>query len=278
MFEFWLMAVLGNGRAGGSLYSAVEASQSVPAVTAAAAGAGAAEAATAVSALMDPIALLRETGGPLVTPLIDAFTFLAVLTSAIAFILGLSGFFQDALKVRCCNDATWRTRFCLLAEVCSRAQRPGMKQPWHVILLLQLPASSQQPLPYVLTVVPPLACAVLFPGAILALCLDFAHALLPCPVADSLRTVCPSLSSLAKASLPLCPADIFFSAVAFAGTFGILPLFGIIPAAMVWSERYGDGTMSRVQIVPGGRPALLLVGGIAAGIIGREVLLSTGLM
>jgi tyrosine-specific transport protein len=73
-------------------------------------------------------------------------------------------------------------------------------------------------------------------------------------------------------------ADIFISALTFTGTFGILTLFGIIPAAMVWTERYGDSTVSHVQLVPGGRPALLLVGGIAAGIIGREVLLSTGLM
>jgi hypothetical protein len=56
----------------------------------------------------------------------------------------------------------------------------------------------------------------------------------------------------------------------------VLSLFGVIPAAMVWSERYGGTTLSRLQIVPGGAPLLLLVAGTAAGIIGREALLAAG--
>lgn len=39
---------------------------------------------------------------------------------------------------------------------------------------------------------------------------------------------------------------------------------------MAWSERYGDTTLTKTQIVPGGRPLLLLVGGSAAVVIVKE--------
>ncbi len=57
---------------------------------------------------------------------------------------------------------------------------------------------------------------------------------------------------------------------------GVLVLFGLIPVAMVWSERYArpPTTLSRTEIVPGGQLVLLAVGGSAAAIIGRELLLS----
>ena len=51
----------------------------------------------------------------------------------------------------------------------------------------------------------------------------------------------------------------------------MLTLFGILPAAMAWSERYGDSTLTKIEIVPGGKPVLLLVGGTAAAIIVNEV-------
>ncbi len=52
----------------------------------------------------DPLAALRATGGALVAPLIDAFSFLAVATSFIGFILGLNDFWSDRLQVGTC---TW---------------------------------------------------------------------------------------------------------------------------------------------------------------------------
>ncbi|KAI7844273.1 hypothetical protein COHA_002071 [Chlorella ohadii] len=143
----------------------------------------------------DPLAALRATGGALVAPLIDAFSFLAVATSFIGFILGLNDFWSDRL---------------------------------------QLPTGARQPLPYLLTLGPPLLLA-----------------------------------------LSLGPA-VFLDALDFAGTYGVLVLFGLIPVAMVWSERYArpPTTLSRTEIVPGGQLVLLAVGGSAAAIIGRELLLS----
>lgn len=143
----------------------------------------------------DPLAALRATGGSLVAPLIDAFSFLAVATSFIGFILGLNDFWSDRL---------------------------------------QLPTGARQPLPYLLTLVPPLLLA-----------------------------------------FSLGPA-VFLDALDFAGTYGVLVLFGLIPVAMVWSERYArpPTTLTRTEIVPGGQLVLLGVGGSAAAIIGRELLLS----
>lgn len=75
-----------------------------------------------------------------------------------------------------------------------------------------------------------------------------------------------------------------------AGTYGVLTLFGILPAAMAWVERErprgsssdssralsdGGGGAS-VQLVPGGRAALLALGGSAAAVILYEVVLTVG--
>ncbi len=91
----------------------------------------------------------------------------------------------------------------------------------------QLPPGGRQPVPYALTLLPPLALALSFPG-------------------------------------------VFFSSLSVAGAYGVMFLFGVLPAAMAWSERYAGTTVSRVQVVPGGRASLLLVGAIAGGIILNE--------
>lgn len=76
--------------------------------------------------------------------------------------------------------------------------------------------------------------------------------------------------------LALSFPEVFFSALEFAGTYGVLVLFGLIPVAMVWSERYGVryGTLPTVQVVPGGRPVLVAVAGVALAVIGRELFTS----
>ena len=47
---------------------------------------------------MDPVITLREQN-PVVAPLIEGFSFLAIATSFIGFVLGLTDFFQDALTL-----------------------------------------------------------------------------------------------------------------------------------------------------------------------------------
>ncbi|RWR74749.1 tyrosine-specific transport protein isoform X1 [Cinnamomum micranthum f. kanehirae] len=73
--------------------------------------------------------------------------------------------------------------------------------------------------------------------------------------------------------LALLDPEIFFKALDFAGTYGVLVLFGILPAAMSWSEQYSGDTQSfkAPPLVPGGRFTLLLVMGGATGIILSEI-------
>ena len=62
--------------------------------------------------------------------------------------------------------------------------------------------------------------------------------------------------------------NLFYSALEFAGTYGVLLLFGIIPVAMVYSERYIENTtLTRNTLVPGGLPMLLVLGFAASAII-----------
>ncbi|XP_057479647.1 uncharacterized protein LOC130766932 [Actinidia eriantha] len=136
--------------------------------------------------IADPLQLLRSTNGA-VGPIVDVFSFLAIATSYIGFVLGLADFLSDLLK---------------------------------------LPSGQSRPLPYLLTLIPPLVLSLLDP-------------------------------------------DIFFKALDFAGTYGVLVLFGILPAAMSWSDRYSDSSESPKLplLVPGGKLTLSLVIGGAGFVI-----------
>ncbi|XP_011035036.1 PREDICTED: uncharacterized protein LOC105132981 isoform X2 [Populus euphratica] len=83
--------------------------------------------------IADPLQQLLSTNG-VVGPIIQAFSFLAIGTSYIGFVLGLSDFLADLLK---------------------------------------LPAGKNKPLPYILTLIPPLVLALLDPE-IFFKALDFA--------------------------------------------------------------------------------------------------------
>ncbi|KAJ7550995.1 hypothetical protein O6H91_07G128600 [Diphasiastrum complanatum] len=139
----------------------------------------------------DPLVQLRSANG-IVSPLIEIFSLLAVATSYIGFVLGLSDFLCDLLKL------------------------PG--------------GGRRLPLPFLLTLLPPLGLALISPG-------------------------------------------IFFQALDFAGTYGVLVLFGILPAAMAWAERYTDGCPPSTlpAIVPGGRLTLALIVGAASLVISTEI-------
>lgn len=145
---------------------------------------------TSGNKVTDPLELLRSENGT-VGPIIETFSFLAIATSFIGFVLGLSDFLSDLLK---------------------------------------LPTGQSKPLPYLLTLFPPLVLALLDP-------------------------------------------EIFFKALDFAGTYGVLVLFGILPAAMSWSERFSNDSqaLKAPPLVPGGRFTLSLVAGGAACIVLSEI-------
>ena len=60
-----------------------------------------------------------------------------------------------------------------------------------------------------------------------------------------------------------------------AGTYGVLTIFGLIPAAMAWQVRYGSSALplaDQQQLVPGGAVGLAAVAAVSAGIIGHELM------
>ncbi|OEL33373.1 hypothetical protein BAE44_0005606 [Dichanthelium oligosanthes] len=85
------------------------------------------------STVSDPLELLRSSNG-IVGPIVEAFSFLAIGTSYIGFVLGLSDFLADLFK---------------------------------------LPSGQNKPLPYILTLLPPLVLSMLDPE-IFFKALDFA--------------------------------------------------------------------------------------------------------
>ncbi|KAH7560804.1 hypothetical protein JRO89_XS10G0109700 [Xanthoceras sorbifolium] len=141
--------------------------------------------------IIDPLQQLRSSNG-LVGPIIELFSFLAIATSYIGFVLGLSDFLVDLLK---------------------------------------LPAGENSPQSYLLTLIPPLLLSLIDP-------------------------------------------EIFFKALDFAGTYGVLVLFGILPAAMSWSDRYSNSSPSvkSQKLVPGGRITLSLVMGGSGYIILSQII------
>ncbi|CDP09702.1 unnamed protein product [Coffea canephora] len=145
--------------------------------------------------IFDPLQQLRSTNG-VVGPIVDIFSLLAIATSYIGFVLGLTDFLADLLK---------------------------------------LPSGQNSPLPYILTLVPPLILSLLDP-------------------------------------------EIFFKALDFAGTYGVLVLFGILPAAMSWSDRYSKSSESPKlpPLVPGGKLTLSLVIGSAGYVILSELIENLG--
>ncbi|XWS52637.1 hypothetical protein CRYUN_Cryun11dG0088100 [Craigia yunnanensis] len=145
--------------------------------------------------MIDPLQQLRSSNG-VVGPIIEVFSLLAIATSYIGFVLGLSDFLADLLK---------------------------------------LPTGENRPQPYLLTLIPPIGLALLDP-------------------------------------------EIFFKALDFAGTYGVLVLFGILPAAMSWSDRYSSSSTSfkPPELVPGGRLTLTLVMGCAGCVILTEILENFG--
>ncbi|XP_020580000.1 uncharacterized protein LOC110024399 isoform X4 [Phalaenopsis equestris] len=141
--------------------------------------------------ITDPLEQLRSNNG-IVGPIVEVFSFLAIGTSYIGFVLGLTDFIADLLK---------------------------------------LPAGQNKLLPYLLTLVPPFILALLDP-------------------------------------------EIFFKALDLAGTYGVLVLFGVLPGAMSWSERYSSSSSTSLvpPLVPGGKVTLTIVMGVAFIIIFSELI------
>lgn len=200
MFALWDAALLGS----------VSRAQAEDALDAVARSGG------AIEAIADPLAALQATS-PAATALVAGFSFFAITTSFLGFVLGLVDFLTDGLGF-------------------AASSKPETGNDWR---------------PFALTLVPPWAFALSYP-------------------------------------------DVFLDALDTAGTFGVLTLFGCMPPAMAWSNRYGgfgndetkavpgDGSggsvtskesesnNARTTLVPGGKPALIACFGLAAGVVVTE--------
>ena len=171
----------------------------------------------AIEAVADPLAALQATS-PAATTLVAGFSFFAITTSFLGFVLGLVDFLNDGLGFDEMDEGA-------SAEP-SEGSAKAVRNDWRL---------------FALTLVPPWAFALSYP-------------------------------------------DVFLDALDSAGTFGVLTLFGCMPPAMAWSNRYGGltnregdqgGSNTKASdassaLVPGGKPALLLCFALAAGVVVTE--------
>lgn len=63
---------------------------------------------------------------------------------------------------------------------------------------------------------------------------------------------------------------VFLMALSYAGSFGAVSLFGLLPAAMVWSGRYRK-KIDAPRLLPGGKAALILIIAIALAVMALQI-------
>lgn len=192
------------------------------------------------SSIVDPVAALSASS-PLAAPLVATFSMLALITSFVGFVLGLTDFLADALPV---ERRAKRGEGGGGGEAGEAGQASSSSSSSLRLLLPLNPSGrARAPVPYALTLLPPLLGAVAVPGA-------------------------------------------FLSALSAAGTYGVMALFGVLPAALaaVSRERRREAgaaqgekneedttsSSSSPTLVPGGALVLYAVGGIAAAVIANE--------
>lgn len=98
-------------------------------------------------------------------------------------------------------------------------------------------------------------------------------------LADGLRMAKDRTGKIILISLVLLPPwicalfypDIFLVALNYAGGFGAVILFGILPAMMVWKGRYQLGKQT-IELLPGGKASLLAVILFALGVMFLQII------
>lgn len=98
-------------------------------------------------------------------------------------------------------------------------------------------------------------------------------------LADGLKIRKTSMGRLFLACLVLIPPllcsvvypKIFLAALNYAGGYGAVILFGVLPVLMVWKGRYIQ-KLGYPQLLPGGKPVLILIFVFAMSVIGLQLL------
>lgn len=136
-----------------------------------------------------------------------------------------------------------------------------------LLAVLKLPSGQNNPLPYIITLIPPLVLSLLDPE-IFFKALDFAGT-----YGGITITFSKFFDHVILHSVLFCSVGIYYvNIVCF---FTVLVLFGILPAAMSWSDRYSEessGYLKLPELVPGGKLTLSLVIGGAGLVILTEVI------
>lgn len=97
-------------------------------------------------------------------------------------------------------------------------------------------------------------------------------------LADGLRVKKDKLGTVVLCALVIAPplllsavyTNLFLTALNYAGAFGAVTLFGVIPALMVWSGRYRQNIQGQ-RMVPGGKSALVAVILFALAVIAMQL-------
>ncbi|CAL1403451.1 unnamed protein product [Linum trigynum] len=247
--------------------------------------------------------VIGAVNGSLVVGIIISFTGLVVVASANLHwdallkanfeavpmsipIIALSFVYQNVVPVICTNLEGNLSKV-RTAIVLGTAIPLGLFLVWNAVILgslvsqetsnmvtdpLQQLRSTNGGVGAIVEVFSLLAIATSYIGFVLGLA-DFLSDLLELPTGKNsalpyILTLFPPLV------LSLLDPEIFFKALDFAGTYGVLVLFGILPAAMAWSDRYSSTSLSMKlpELVPGGKVTLsLLIGGAGSVILSELV-------
>ncbi|GAX73306.1 hypothetical protein CEUSTIGMA_g760.t1 [Chlamydomonas eustigma] len=236
----------------------------------------------------DPLVALQASSSS-ARPLIDTYSFFAIVTSFIGFVLALTEFIGDAL--RSTGDRSLASRHHHVLSPSSLTMLKSVqegstnheKQPMglsegsmnhekqsHVLLEPSSPAvtRSTDDIP-----------ESNYPSMITRHDDEIASSQGTPVQPTSSQSSAPSIWVFVMTLAPpflfaqFNPSS-FYAALDFAGTYGVMFLFGVLPSILAWRQRYcskreeqSEESFSQVQLVPGGKVMLFMIGLIAATVI-----------
>ncbi|GAX73302.1 hypothetical protein CEUSTIGMA_g756.t1 [Chlamydomonas eustigma] len=196
----------------------------------------------------DPLETLQAIS-PVAGSLADAFSLFTLATSFIGFALSLTDFIGEALSSDINKPAGWVT-----ANMSEDVR--DHPQPSH-------PKSS--------------ATSIARSGDddnTTDTSLKHSEETIPVKRKPSRRLVCFGLALAPPLLFAQLNPEGFYSVLDYAGTYGVMSLFGILPVALCWQQRYIGNTVAQsMELVPGGKPVLLFLGGAATAVIFNQAIM-----
>ncbi|KAJ9508016.1 hypothetical protein QJQ45_021351 [Haematococcus lacustris] len=228
--------------------------------------AAATTAAAAAAVAGDPLEALQASS-PVARPLVDSFSLLAIVTSFIGFCLGLTDFLEDILSPRTQqppHSLSQPGQPPATSTTNSSSRSAGGtggsgRQSGNAIS--SGTGSSSEVAEEGRSAIGDMK--VWQPG-------PWRLALATVPM----RQLTYALTVLPPLLMACTSPQLFYAALDLAGTYGVMTLFGLLPAAMAWSQRL-PRSQSRpaihTRLMAGGNAVLIGVGAIALAVIFNEV-------